>query len=100
MAILLTGDPRKAPAASEALRVIGSEQVLQCLTAAAQKNASAQEWILATMGRLPPEMVRKHLQGTALLPLLAPMLLISKGATWLSAEDVETDMAFLLKQNL
>lgn len=97
---LLTGDPQIAPGASEALRVIGSEEVLRQLTQAAQLNAGVREWALATIGRLPPDMVRAHLQGTPLLDQLAPMLLIADGANWLSGEDAMTDMAFLLKQNI
>ena len=98
--LLLTGDPQNAPAASEALRVIGSPEVLQHLTDAAQSNSGVGEWALATIGRLPPDMVRSHLHGTPLLDQLAPMLLVSEGANWLSTEDAMTDMAFLLKQNI
>jgi len=58
------------------------------------------EWALATIGRLPPDMVRAHLQGSPLLDQLAPMLLIAEGANWMSGEDAMTDMAFLLKQNI
>ena len=98
--LLLTGDSQNAPAASEALRVIGSPEVLKHLTDAAQSNAGVREWALATIGRLPPDIVRSHLQGTPLLDQLAPMLLVSEGANWLSTEDAMTDMAFLLKQNI
>jgi len=97
---LLTGDPQIAPGASEALRVIGGEEVLRQLNQAAQSNAGVREWALATIGRLPPDMVRDNLQGSPLLDQLAPMLLIAEGANWLSGEDAMTDMAFLLKQNI
>lgn len=97
---LLTGDPQIAPGASEALRIIGSAEVLTQLTQAAQSNAGIREWALATIGRLPPDMVRAHLQGSPLLDQLAPMLLISEGANWLSREEAMTNMAFLIKQNI
>jgi len=97
---LLTGDPQIAPGASQALRIIGSDEVLRQLTQAAQSNAGMRDWALATIGRLPPEMVRAHLQGSPLLDQLAPMLLIAEGANWLSGEDAMTNMAFLFKQNI
>src|SRR5690606_8553162 len=100
IAILIEGDPHKAPAASEALRVINSPAVLESLVEAASTASNRTDWILATIGRLSPDMVRTHLQGTALLERLEPMLLVAQGANWLAKEDAATDMAFLLKQGL
>lgn len=100
VAVLLTGDPRRAPAASEALRIIGSEEALESLVETTVTSSGATDWVLATIGRMRPDMVQARLNGTALLDQLAPMLLIADGANWLSTEDVTTDIAFLLKQNL
>ena len=100
IAILLVGEPQKAPAASEALRGIGTNDVLQCLIKASEHGNGSREWVLATIGRLPPAMVRAELQGTALLDQLAPMLLIAEGANWLATEEANADITFLQKQNL
>ena len=78
---LKTNDPRRAPAASEALRIIASNDVLQALVAAADTEHPVADWILATLGRLPPNQVRAELQGSPLLDQIAPMLLTGHGHT-------------------
>ena len=97
---LIVGNPRRAPAASEALRIIASDTVLQTLVAAAQTGRPVPDWIVATLGRLPPDRVRAALRGSPLLDQIAPMLLIAQGAHWLASESMDADIAFLLKQNL
>ena len=97
---LIADDCRRAPAASEALRIIASEEVLEALVTAANTRQPVPNWILATLGRLPPDRVRAVLQGSPLLDKIAPMLLTAQGAHWLASEIIGTDMAFLLKQNL
>lgn len=96
---LLTNDTRRAPAASEALRVIGTDSVLDALTDAAS-TGNLPDWLLATIGRLPSQMVRSRLQGTPLLEAIRPILLFAEDAHWLSTETMRVDMAFLLKQNI
>jgi HEAT repeat protein len=94
----LTGaDPRRAPAASETLRLIANETVLRVLVEAAGGN---HDWVLATLGRLPPALVRPAITGSALMEKLAPLLLLSEGTNWLATEDRVMDIAFLTKQNL
>jgi len=100
VATLVKGEPRNSPAASEALRVIGTPAVLECLVEAERTKAGNVEWVVATIGRLAPDMVRERLKGTPLLGRLEPMLLLAPGASWLANEDAVTDMAFLLKQGL
>ena len=97
---LIVGDPRRAPAASEALRIIASDEVLQALVTAANAGQSVPDWIVATLGRLPPVRVRAALQDSPLLDRIAPMLLTAQGAHWLASETIGTNIAFLLKQNL
>ena len=97
---LIAGDPRRAPAASEALRVIGSDEALQALVTVANARQPIPDWIVATLGRLPPVRVRAALQDSPLLDQIAPMLLTAQGAHWLASETIGTDIAFLLKQNL
>ena len=97
---LVNGDPRRAPAASEALRIIASEDVIQALIASANEGQPIPDWILATLGRLPPDRVRAALQNSPLLDQIAPMLLSAQGAHWLASEIASADIAFLLKQNL
>ena len=97
---LVTGVPRRAPAASEALRIIASDEVLKALVATANTVQPVPDWIVATLGRLPPKRVRTYLQHSPLLDRIAPMLLTAQGANWLASEAIATDIAFLLKQNL
>ena len=97
---LVAGDPRRAPAASEALRIIASDEALQALVMAANSGQPTPDWIVATLGRLPPDRVRAALQDSPLLDRVAPMLLTAPGAHWLASETIGTDIAFLLKQNL
>ncbi len=100
IAILVEGDPQCAPAASEALRVIGTPLVIERLAHVANSESDNADWVLSTIGRMPPERVREQLDGTALLDRLEPMLLVAQGANWLASEEAMTDLAFLRKQNL
>jgi hypothetical protein len=97
IADLVKADPTRAPAVSEALRLIAGETVVKCLIETA---AGGHDWVLATLGRLPPSLVKPALAGSELLKKLAPMLLLSEGANWLASEDRVMDIAFLTKQNL
>ena len=95
---LVRGDARRAPAASEALRLIGTETVARCLIEA---SAGEGEWILATLGRLPAALVRPAIaQNDRLLRRISPMLLLGEGANWLANEDRVIDIGFLAKQNI
>jgi HEAT repeat protein len=94
---LLIGEPRRAAAASEALRLSANETSVRLLMDAAR---TPNEWALATLGRLPIPLVRPAIVGTDLEAKLAPMLLLSEGAHWLSSEERVLDIAFLVKQNL
>ena len=97
---LIAGDPRRAPAASEALRIIASDEVFQALVTAANAGQPVPDWIVATLGRLPPVRVRAALQDSPLLDQIAPMLLTAQGAHWLASDTIGTDISFLLKQDL
>ncbi len=100
VATLAEDDVRRAAAASEALRVIDSLVALKSLVAAANTGVQRDDWLLATIGRLAPDMVRAELRGTGLLERLQPMLLVAQGANWLANEDATNDIGFLLKQVL
>ena len=97
---LLLADKRVAPAASAALRLIGSDAVLESLVHAYQQNPKAKNWILATLGRMSPQLVRDKLQGQPILEKVEPMLLFAPGANWLSSEEMAINVSFLLKQNI
>ena len=97
---LLVGDPRRAPAASEALRIIASDEVLRALLKTANVKQPITDWVVATLGRLPPDRVRAALKETPLLNQVAPMLLTAQGAHWLASETIGNDISFLLNQNL
>lgn len=92
---LVAGDPRRAPAASEALRLIANETAVRALITEANRD-----WVLATLGRLPPALVGPVVRGSALATRLAPMLLLAEGANWLAKEERVLDIGFLTKQNL
>lgn len=94
---LVKGDPQRAPAASEALRRIASKTAVNCLIEAASGD---HDWVLATLGRLAPDLVKPAITGSKLAKTLGPMLLLSEGANWLASEDRVMDIAFLTKQNL
>lgn len=97
---LIAGDPRRAPAASEALRIIASDEVLRALVTTAQAVQPVPDWIVATLGRLPPDRVLAALHDSPLLDRIVPMLLIAPGAHWLASESAGSDISFLLKQDL
>ncbi|MBQ9068871.1 MAG: hypothetical protein IJ131_07395 [Eggerthellaceae bacterium] len=97
---LVTAHPRRAPAASEALRIIGSPNVLETLVTVARATTPPPKWVLATLGRLQPIAVRQAIAGSALLEQISPMLLLAEGAHWLATEDAATDIRFLLKQDV
>lgn len=100
IADLVSGDGQRAPAASEALRVIGNDVALNALIAAAHQKTGSIDWILATLGRFDANRVRSALEGDALLDRLAPLLLLSATSNWMSEDTVDIDLKFLLKQNL
>jgi len=97
---LVKGDPTLAPAASEALRVIGGRKVLEELVKGIELKGPAFTWGMATLGRLEPTLVRAKLAGSRLLSQLEPMLLMAHGSNWLTAEDAVVNFAFLLKQDI
>jgi HEAT repeat protein len=97
--LLRLGSPKEAAAASEALRVIGNDTVLEKLIAVAKQGEPA-NWILATLGRLAPAKVRAELKGDPLLNKLEPLFLVTSGENWLAKDTVDIDLKFLLKQNL
>ena len=97
---LTSGDERLAPASSEALRIIGSPTAIDALIAAYDRSGQERAWILATLGRMSPNLVRSTLGRHGLARLLEPMFLTAPGANWLSAEKTAVDIGFLLAQNL
>lgn len=97
---LLSGDPVLSPAASETLRIIGSSSAVQRLVRAYDQNKNAGNWIVATLGRMNPELVKAQIGNHGILSLLEPMFLCAPGSHWLSSERITTDISFLLKQNL
>lgn len=97
---LVSADARRAPAASEALRNIGSDLVLRNLVVAVREKRNSIDWILATLGRLNADKVRAALKGDPLLDRLAPLLLLSDSENWVAEDTADIDLKFLLKQNL
>jgi len=73
---------------------------LWCLVQAAQDVPANINWLVATLGRMPPDTLRNHWRGTRLLEQVEPMLLVAHGASWLATENALTDSAFLMKRSL
>lgn len=94
---LIVGNPRRAAAASEVLRQIGNETVLRVLVETA---ANGSDWVLATLGRLPADIVRRALADTELMQKVSPLLLLGEEGNWLATQESLMDIAFLTKQNL
>lgn len=94
---LASPSARRAAAASEVLRVIGNETVVRALAGVAE---GGNNWLIATLGRLPPALVRQCLHGTALLAKVEPLLLLNHGMNWLASENRLMDLAFLSKQDV
>jgi hypothetical protein len=97
---LILVDKSVAPAASAALHLINTDAVLESLIRAYQQNPKARNWILATLGRMSPQLVREKLQGQPILEKVEPMLLFAPGANWLSSEEMAINVSFLLRQNI
>ena len=95
---LASGGDRGRAAASAALAAIGSDEVITTLAAAA--HTSPDDWILATLGRMPPARVRSLLAGDSLLARISPLLLTAEGANWLATEEKRGDLSFLMAQDL
>ena len=97
---LVSGDRRRAPAASLTMRTIGSDRALQTLVAMAGTENPVPDWLVATLGLMPESSVRRHVTSPDLLERIAPVLLTSGGANWLSTEMATGDVSFLAKQSV
>lgn len=97
---LSAGRPRRASAASEVLRTVGSDYVIDVLIEAAKDPRKVTDWILATIGRLAPDVVRQRLQDHPSLRRISPMLLLSEQENWLASRRLAADFTFLQKQHL
>lgn len=91
--------PRMASAASEVLRLIGGEQVLEAVLAKITAGPDDQDWAMATLGRLGREIVSRRLQDDPLLERISPLLCLFDEDNWLASEDRARYLAFLLSQN-
>ena len=100
VAIVQFGQAREQSAASEALRLIGSDSALHALVDAARSREGARPWVLATLGRLDPIDVRLALDEDALLAEVEPLLTIGPDENWVASTEVAEDLRFLLKQNI
>ena len=98
--VLVEPNSRNAPAASEALRHIGSDLAVGRVTQAARGVEAPSEWLLVTLGRFPESKVRDALAGDPLLSRVSPILLLSGQSNWLAQDTVDIDLKFLFKQNL
>jgi HEAT repeat protein len=98
--VLRLGTARERAAASEALRLVGSEVVLGALTEAARSRGEHRSWILATLGRLEPSLVRPKLAGDPLLAEVEPLLTLGPTENWLATAVAAADLRFLLQQDV
>lgn len=100
LGLLFSQDIKLAPAASEALRSVGSVRAVRRLCQAYETNPASRLWIIATLGRMSPKLVTPLVTNPTLLDCLAPMFLWAESCHWLSSERIQRDIAFLHKQNL
>jgi hypothetical protein len=89
-------DTRLAAASSEALRAIGNPAAVDALITPSNHI----DWIVATLGRMPPMLVQARLQGHPLLSKVQPILLLNEQNNWLGSESRLLDLAFLSKQDV
>ena len=97
---LISGHEQLAPASSEVLRIVGSTFVINNLMLSYEKFPHARNWIVATLGRMSPEIVRSQIGDHEVMQYLEPIFLNAPGSHWLSSEQMTTDISFLLKQDL
>ena len=95
---LASSGERRCAAASAALAAIGSDTAITALASVAR--ALPNDWILATLGSMPPERVRRLLARDSLLSVISPLLVTADGANWLATEEKRTDLRFLLAQDI
>jgi hypothetical protein len=95
---LIVGDAHRAPGASASLLNVGTDDVLDALISAARRQPV--DWVLATLGRMPPEETRRRLAGSGLLRRIAPLLLTAPGANRLASEEVAERLASLRAQRV
>ncbi|WP_137079918.1 HEAT repeat domain-containing protein [Halomonas caseinilytica] len=97
---LAHGNTRRAAAASEVLKLIGTDEVITVLMEVFSSSDGHLDWVLATLGRMPPERVRDALKDDPVIQKLAPMLLVANGANWLASDKCYRDLVSLLSQRL
>jgi len=98
--VVQEGEVRSRAAASEALLRVGSEIVLRALIDAARSRVGALPWVLATLGRLDPAVVRATLAGDPLLAEVEPLLTLGPAENWLATAEAADDLRFLLQQDV
>jgi hypothetical protein len=98
--VVMKGGPRQRAGAAEALVVIGSETVVRQLIAAARTGEGARSWVVATLGRMDPRLVRPALAGDSLLEDVEPVLTLGASENWLATAETGEDLRFLLRQNV
>jgi hypothetical protein len=91
-------DARTQAAASEALRMIGSSDVARVLVGLAGSKPAP--WVVASLGRLPREVLAGAKLPGPLATAIAPVSLVSAPNNWLLDRAVATDFQFLLQQDL
>jgi hypothetical protein len=91
------GEARAKVAASEALRMIGSDVVAAALI---QRAGTGSPWVAATLGRLPKLVLAAANVPGPLAHLIEPIGLLSDSNNWLAERNTATDFQFLLQQDL
>ena len=100
VAKLGSDNPREAAAASEALRTIGTAEVVSLLLAALSDWGDDNSWVVATLGRLSPDLVRKLCTDHSLRSKLEPFFRLSETMNPFTSEQALTDFGFLRQQQL
>lgn len=101
IALLLTADLRTRAAACAALKVISTEEVVNALLQTASDSSQDKiAWVTATLGGMPPTLVRQALNGHHLLDGVLPLLLLHPHENWIEHKAMAERLEFLLMQNV
>lgn len=99
VSLLLCGSRRTAAAASEVLRIIGTEHVITSLLSASNNTSEFSEWVIATLGRISN--VSNYLsESDYVYKFIRPLIILSEDENWLTHEIEAEKIRLLLKQNI
>ena len=98
--LLISGNQRQKAAICMALPLIGTDYVIGRLIHVAGQDPDEKSWLIAALGQLSPNAVTEALQNNPLLDQIRPFFHLSQQENWLAPEEKNTDLRFLIAQNI